>query len=222
MNTAVIYLRVSTLGQAVDGYGLDAQLDACRKYAKGQGLTVAEVHRDEGVSGTKAAHERPGLTAALASLTEGDVLVMARLDRLARDLATQEAIFAAAWSSGASVHSADVGEWKRDDPDDPFRTSMRQMAGVFAELERRLVVKRLRDGRSAKAQKGGKAVGRYPYGWDRTGAIEDEQRLLRRARALRGKGRTWQEVADRFNSEGLLNRSGTHWTAANTAKVMSR
>lgn len=222
MVNAVIYLRVSTLGQVVDGYGLDAQLDACRKYAKGQGLTISEVHRDEGVSGTKPAHDRPGLTAALASLTESDILVMARLDRLARDLATQEAIFAAAWASGAAVHSADVGEWKRNDPDDPFRTSMRQMAGVFAELERRLVVKRLRDGRSAKAQKGGKAVGRYPYGWDRTGAIEDEQRLMRRARALRGKGRTWQEVADRFNAEGLLNRSGTPWTAANTAKVMNR
>lgn len=205
MATAVVYFRVSTLGKAVDGYGLDAQLDACQKYAKANHLPVSATHSDEGVSGTKPAHDRPGLDAALAALGPGDVLIMARLDRLARDLATQEAIFASAWASGASVHSADVGEWQRKDPDDPFRTAMRQMAGVFAELERRLVVKRLRDGRSAKAQKGGKAVGQYPYGWTKNGPVEDEQRLLRRARALRGKGRPWQEVADRFNAEGHVN-----------------
>ena len=46
-----------------------------------------------------------------------------------------------------------------------MRTAMRQMRGVFHELDRRLIAKRLRDGRNAKAAKGGHATGSPPYGW---------------------------------------------------------
>ncbi|MEU9323992.1 recombinase family protein [Streptomyces canus] len=56
-------------------------------------------------------------------------------------------------------------EVHQDDPDDPMRTAMRQVIGVFAELDRRMVVKRLRGGRTAKAASGRKAVGAYAYGF---------------------------------------------------------
>lgn len=159
---AVAYLRVSTAGQAVDGYGLDAQLAAIAQYAANAGLTLVAMARDEGVSGLLPAHERPGLVNAIAHIAGGhaDVLIVARLDRLARDLTTQEAILAQCWGMDAAVHSADLGAIHADDPDDPMRTAMRQMAGVFAQLDRALVVKRLRDGRKAKAALGGKAAGR--------------------------------------------------------------
>jgi hypothetical protein len=52
-----------------------------------------------------------------------------------------------------------------DDPDDPMRTALRQVAGVFAKLDRHMVVKRLRDGRTAKSSDGRKAVGQYAYGY---------------------------------------------------------
>ena len=41
--------------------------------------------------------------------------------------------------------------------------------GVFAELDRKMVAKRLRDGRVAKAAAGRKAVGEYPFGYAATG-----------------------------------------------------
>lgn len=62
-----------------------------------------------------------------------------------------------------------VGEVYRDDPDDPMRTAIRQVMGVFAELDRKMVAKRLRDGRLAKAAAGRKAVGDYPFGYAATG-----------------------------------------------------
>lgn len=71
--------------------------------------------------------------------------------------------------SGVQVHSADVGKVARDDPDDPMRTAMRQMAGVFAELDRAMTVKRVRDGRKAKKAKGGHPSGSYPYGFCKAG-----------------------------------------------------
>ena len=80
-----------------------------------------------------------------------------------------------------------TGEVHRDDPDDPMRTAIRQVMGVFAELDRKLVAKRLRDGRLAKAAAGRKAVGDYPSAMPppardatRRGPIEAEQKAVAR------------------------------------------
>lgn len=218
---AVSYLRVSTAGQAVDGYGLDAQSAAIAQYATNAGLTITAMARDEGVSGLLPAHERPGLMNAIAYLAAGnaDVLIVARLDRLARDLTTQEAILAQCWAMDTAVHSADLGVIHADDPDDPMRTAMRQMAGVFAQLDRALVVKRLRDGRRAKAAQGGKAAGRYPYGWDHSGEVPVEQQVRGLIADRRALGLTWDQIADQLNSDGLRPRNAAAWTARNVAKV---
>lgn len=215
-----IYTRVSGQGQVDNGQGLDIQEDECRGYAGRQGWDVAQVFREEGVSGTKPAHERPALTDLLAEVDDGDVVLVSRLDRLARQLTTQEAVLAAVWGRGATVHAVDQGEVLQDDPDDPMRTAMRQMAGVFAELDRAMVVKRLRDGRRRKAATGGKGVGRWPYGWTAGGeAVEEEQNVLRYVQALRAEGHTWQQVANRLNNRGWHQRNGRAWTVANLSKL---
>lgn len=220
MQRAVIYLRVSTHGQ-IDGYGLQNQHDDCQRYATRAELDVGAVHRDEGLSGTLPAHERPGLMDALSLLRDdhADVLLIPRLDRLARALTTQEVILAECWKLGRHVHAADTGPVPQDDPDDPMRTAMRQMAGVFAQLDRAMTVKRLRDGRRAKARAGGKPSGSYPFGWSKDGPLPDEQATLRRITTLRAAGHPWHEVATRLNDDGLLPRTARCWTAANVAKV---
>lgn len=218
---AVSYLRVSTVGQAVDGYGLDAQSAAIAQYATNAGLTITAMARDEGVSELLPAHERPGLMNAIAHIAGGhaDVLIVARLDRLARDLTTQEVILGQCWGMDTAVHSADLGVVHADDPDDPMRTAMRQMVGVFAQLDRALVVKRLRDGRKAKAAQGGKAAGRYPYGWDRSGEVAAEQQILAYIADRRAFGHTWDQIADQLNANGLRPRTAALWSARNVAKV---
>lgn len=219
MALTVVYLRVSTNGQATDGYGLESQLADCVRYAKANDMEIHAVRRDEGVSGAKPAHERPGLTDALSVLADADVLLTARLDRLARALTTQEAILAEVWNNGAAMHTADAGEWKRDDPDDPMRTAMRQMTGIFAQLDRAMVIKRMKDGRSAKSRAGGKASGSYPYGYDRNGPVPAEQHVLTLVQGWRSEGQTWETIAGSLNADESTNRSGRPWTAANIAKV---
>lgn len=218
---AVVYMRVSSEGQ-VDAWGFDVQDYACRTYAESHGLSVARVVRDEAVSGATPAPARPGLMACLADLRDGraDVLLVARLDRLARDLTVQEAILAEVWSLGAEVHTCDLGEVRRDDPDDPMRTAIRQVMGTFAQLDRALLVKRLRDGRAAKARAGGHAVGQHPFG---SGPDADrEQAVLQFVRARRAEGDDWQAVARLLNNRPApdwATRSGRPWTPANLAKV---
>jgi DNA invertase Pin-like site-specific DNA recombinase len=73
-----------------------------------------------------------------------------------------EAALAIAWQAGGRVFTADTGEVLRDDSDDPMRTALRQVVGLFAELDQWMVVKRRRDGRAAKAGTGRKVTGSLP------------------------------------------------------------
>lgn len=220
---AVAYLRVSTEVQ-VDAWGFDVQEYACRLYAEGRGEVVAWI-RDEGVSGTKPATERPGLMAALSALRDGDAdaLLIARLDRLARDLTVQEAILAEVWSHGAEVHTCDLGPVLADDPDDPMRTAIRQVVGVFAQLDRALTVKRLRDGRRAKAAAGGKASGSYPFGWTKDGEDDREQAVLSTIKTLLSQGLTLDAIAADLNRRPHhYPRHADRWTRQTVGSVVAR
>lgn len=161
------YVRVSSEGQVIDGFGLPTQERAVRAWAKGNGHRVTQWCRDEVVSGTIDAVSRPGLACAVEAISCGSAkgLVVPRLDRLARALTVQEASSTLFWKLGANVYTADTGEVLPDDLDDPMRTAIRQVFGVFAQLDRAMVTQRLRDGRSAKAATSRKAVGAYPYGY---------------------------------------------------------
>jgi DNA invertase Pin-like site-specific DNA recombinase len=161
------YLRVSTDSQAEDGYGLDVQRDAIKRWAKKNGHTIERWCSDEGVSGAIEALDRDGLSCVLSAIESGKAggLIIARLDRLARSLTVQEAALAHIWRAGGSVFAVDTGEVHRDDPDDPMRKAMRQMIGVFSELERAMITKRMRDGRKHKADAGGYAGGRPALGY---------------------------------------------------------
>lgn len=223
------YIRVSGAGQVVDGYGLDVQEKAIRAWARNNGHRLVAIRRDEGVSGTKDAVDREGLSAALLDLTEGrgEGLLIPKLDRLARALTVQEASLAIVWRSGARVFTADSGEVLQDDPDDPMRTALRQVVGVFAELDRRMIVKRMRDGRTAKAETGRKAVGAYAYGTRGEGrgrsrdAVldEGEQRAVQRIAELRAAGESYRAVAAVLDAEGLRPRRAEKWSAAAVRNV---
>ena len=83
---AIGYLRVSTDQQSESGLGLDAQRRAIEQAAHRQGLLVAGVYEDAGLSGSKDIEDRPGLLEAVSALKRGDVLCIAKRDRLGRDV----------------------------------------------------------------------------------------------------------------------------------------
>src|ERR1700758_5359981 len=93
MTRAFAYLRVSGKGQ-LEGDGFPRQLTAIEQYAKANGIRIERVFREEGVSGTKELENRPALQELLEALqSDGIKLVMVeKLDRLARDLMVQETI----------------------------------------------------------------------------------------------------------------------------------
>lgn len=231
----VLARRVSTAGQAVDGYGLDAQEADGRKWAKLQttpSVRIVHVVTDgdskAGKSGTTLIDERPGLMDALQWIADGkaDGILAPNLDRLARELTVQEAVLSYVWAIGGRVFTADHGEHLEDDASDPMRTAMRQMRGVFHQLDRGLIIKRLTEGRAAKGARGG-----YAYGSPRFGqrAVDKELTVDERENAIVELMERWRDeeglgiraIAARANAEGLPSKRGGRWHPTTVARVLS-
>jgi DNA invertase Pin-like site-specific DNA recombinase len=225
------YLRVSSEGQ-LDGYGLDRQERDIRRWAKANGHRLVHWCRDEGRSGALDVADRPGLACAVDTISSGLAkgVIVGNIDRLARALTVQEAALALIWKLGGSVFTAEAGEVPQDDPDDPMRTAIRQVMGVFAELDRKNVTKRLRDGRRAKAASGKKSVGAYGYGYRGAGkgrerdAAPDpsEQVAVRRIVELRQEGASYRQIAAELDAEGLPPRRAEHWSPMSVRSVVER
>ncbi|AZG78787.1 recombinase family protein [Methylocystis rosea] len=150
------YARVSTDDQATD-----AQVDVLK--AAGCG----EIFREH-MSGAKAT--RPELAKALARVRRGDVLVVARLDRLARSLSHLLSVIAELDAKGAHFKSL-------ADPIDTTTPQGRfalQVLGAVAELERALIQERTKDGLRA-AKKCGRVGGNPKL---RAGDREAIQRIV--------------------------------------------
>ena len=128
--------------------------------------------------------DRPILGEAVRLIEQSDAgeLMLPRLDRIARQLTVQEAVLAMVWQLGGRVFAADQREILQDDPDYPIRTAIRQMQGVFAELDRRMLVKRMRDGIRAKRAQG-RHDGHLPLRLPRPPARPAGRRRARRPRA---------------------------------------
>lgn len=221
--TAVGYVRVSTTEQ-VKGFGLDVQRSAIADYCDAQGLTLGAVYSDDGVSGSNGLESRDGLARALATLEsrQAAVLVVYRLDRLARDLLLQETILGRLRACGVAVVSVTEGSV---DSDDPTRVLVRQVLGAIGEYERALIRARVMAGKAAKAARGGYAGGRPAFGSRAAGAelVPDpsEQLTVERIRELRDQGSSLRSIARALEEEGRPAKAGRRWHASQVARVLA-
>jgi DNA invertase Pin-like site-specific DNA recombinase len=99
---------------------------------------------------------------------------------------------------------------------DPMKKALIQMQGIFAELEKSLIVKRLATARARKRLEKGKCEGQK--GWNDTAPERKEEILniikrMRRKPRNQGKPSTYQSIAEFLNKEGLLTYSGKQWSA---------
>lgn len=102
----IAYLRVSTEQQAESALGLEAQETAVRSAADRLRLDVVRVFVDGGTSGKLGIENRPVLLEAVAALRRGDVLLVAKRDRLRRDVVAVALIERLIAKRGATVVSS--------------------------------------------------------------------------------------------------------------------
>lgn len=129
----VIYLRVSTDQQTESGLGLEAQREICKKYAVENGNHRTLEFIDEGLSGALSMEKRPNLLKAIDSLNEGDIILIAKRDRLGRDIIVNAMIESAIARRKAKLVLAS-GDFRSDD--EPTSILMRRMMDAFSEYEK--------------------------------------------------------------------------------------
>ena len=209
------YMRVSGLGQ-VEGDGFERQKKAIEAYAASHGYKVVRLFREEGVSGTKATEDRPALRELIAALHSNGirVVIVERLDRLARDLMVQETIIGDLRKHGFEL----ISTAERDlCADDPTRVLMRQFMGAIAQYERTMIVIKLRAARRRKRDAVGHCEGRPAYG-----ANDEERKVIDRMFALNAEGASVASIHKRLNAERIPTRHGREWTPATVSRIMKR
>ena len=208
MTTTIGYLRVSTDEQVDSGLGLEAQRAAINAEAARRELTVSTWFADEGISGAAGIEKRPGLAGALEALKRGDVLIVAKRDRLARDALLSAWIEKEATRARATIVSA-AGEGNGTDP---TAMLMRRVIDAFAEFERHSIKARTKAALAAKRARGERTSRYAPYGWKhvsgRLVTVEHEQRGRQLALNLRGRGASLREISSRLFRDGFAGRSG--------------
>ena len=175
-NRVALYARVSTSNGQQDP---DMQLRELREFVERRGWHVAEVYTDAGVSGAKAS--RPALNRLMvdAARRRFDAVVVWRFDRFARSVS--HLLRALENFQALGIDFVSLSE--NVDTSTPTGKMIFTVLGAVAELERSLIVERVKAGlRNARAK--GKKLGRPRIHLDES-----------RIETLRASGASWREVA---------------------------
>jgi DNA invertase Pin-like site-specific DNA recombinase len=163
MKKAAIYVRVSTPDQHVE-----TQLYDLRKLAAQRGFEVSREYCDRGISGSKA--RRPGLDAMIADARRGEfsVLLVAAFDRVARSTKNFLEIV-------DELHDLEIefiSAREAIDTSTPMGKMFVTLIGSIAELEKSILVERIRAG-MRRARMEGQRLGRVPLDINRSAIVSD-------------------------------------------------
>jgi DNA invertase Pin-like site-specific DNA recombinase len=212
----VSYLRVSTARQGRSGLGLEAQREAVAGFLNGGSWALLREFV-EVESGRKSDRTELAKALGLCRLT-GATLVIAKLDRLARDAAFL-------------LNLRDAGvEFVCADMPQANRLTIGILA-LVAEEEARAI-----SARTKAALAAAKARGRKLGGWRGGPKVAPEPGVAARrkradafaasvgptVRELRGNGLSLRRIAAELETRGIRTAAGGHWTAAAVNAVLAR
>jgi len=197
MNVA-LYLRVSTTDQDPETQGREV-----RAFVAARGWEPVETYQDVGVSGARA--RRPALDQLLADAWRGrfEAVVVWDLSRIARS--TLNALELLRELEQIKVRLIAVKQ--TFDTDTPLGKAFFTLAAMFAELERSILIERVRAG-MARARAEGKRIGRPERAVD----LEELGRLRAQGLSIRQIARRMatpsSTIAKRLGSAATGTRSG--------------
>jgi DNA invertase Pin-like site-specific DNA recombinase len=213
----IAYLRVSTQEQS---NGLDVQRAEIERWAAARGLAVSEGDWfTDVISGTTSIDKRPKLLKALATLKRGDVLVVQKRDRIARDAFVAIMVDRTVKSAKATLACAQGG-----DGDDPSAVLMRHMHDGFSAFEVAMIKARTKAALAVKKARG-ECVGTVPYGFRREGAVlvEDaaEQVVLECVRGFAAAGLSQRAIVAELEAAAHVARSGKAFQKTQVQRMLA-
>jgi DNA invertase Pin-like site-specific DNA recombinase len=175
-----LYTRVSTQDQSVE-----MQVSDLRQYCKQRGIEIYKEYKDEGVSGTK--DKRPALDELMSNARKRkfDAVLCWRFDRFARS--TKHLITALEEFRHLGIDFISYQE--NIDTSSPLGKAMFIIVSAIAELERNIIVERVKAG-IRRAKENGKRLGRPKI---LNLKIEELQRM-------RGQGLSFKKIGERVKA----------------------
>lgn len=220
MKKAYGYLRVSGKDQVKKG-GLSDQEKKIRDYAEKNGIEIAKIYREKGVSGTT--ENREALVEMMVDLEENGhgvkTVLIDKVNRLARDLMVQENIIANFRKNGFELIAC------TEDMDllsqDPTRKLVRQVLGAISEYDKTMLVEKLRVARERKRAINGKCEGRKSWK-EKNPEVLKEVKKLRRKKKGQARRMSFAKIAEALNSKGYRNSTGGKFTGKAVESLYNR
>ena len=218
---AVAYYRVSTRRQGRSGLGIEAQRAAVERFAEAEGIAILAEHVDtETGKGSDALARRPELKAALASAMQAKCpVIVAKLDRLSRDVAFISGLMAQRVPFLVAELGADA---------DPF---MLHLYAALAEKERRLIAERTKAALAERKRRGA-ALGNPVNArcaaarGRRVQEVEADRfaaNVMPVIEAIRATGvASLRGIAEALNARGVPTARNGRWQVSNLRNVIRR
>ncbi|WP_310829411.1 recombinase family protein [Paenibacillus pedocola] len=230
------YVRVSTSGQAKDGYSLAYQQAEIRSYCQEQGWDLKHVFTDEGISGAKVDEDalevdRIGFQSLLSALSTRtyDAVVVLNTSRLWRSDIVKVLVHREFKRYGVDVKSIEQPTYSihKKDPSDFLINGLMELLDQYQRLE---IALKLGRGRNQKAEQGGYAGGRAAFGYNAKKGQksivvnETQARIVRRLFDIREQhpAGTLSELASQLNQEGFTTQQGKLFTKVQVKRILDR
>lgn len=231
MVKALGYKRVSTEEQVKNGSGLEIQEKEIREHCKKNKIELVNIYADEGISGANDATKRKGLNDLLdyCKKNDIDIILVTKMDRLARDVYIQLWIEKELLVCDTKIVSISEDNLNGTDY---MTKAMRQMVGVFAELEKNRIADRLLSGRRNKAEeKKQKASGNCPFGYKysyndqgKTPIVvidPEKAESVKEMYSLCLKGKSSQNIANTLNEKSITTERGNNWSKQSVHLILT-
>lgn len=211
-----IYIRVSTLEQAEEGYSLGEQEERLKKYCDAMDWHLVKVYVDPGYSGGNM--ERPALKEMVSEIEKGmtDIVLVDKLDRLSRSQFDTLYLIQKVFNE---YDVAFVSRAEAFDTSTPFGRAMVGILAVFAELERERIKERMAEGKEGRIKEGKWRGGNtVPFGYtydpdtDILKPNEYESMIVNEIFEMVAQRMPMRAIAMELNQRGYKSKTNTKWT----------
>lgn len=216
---AISYIRVSTVGQAVDGVSLEMQRAKVRAWASLHDAEIVAEYADEGLSGKRA--DRPGLVSALShAKREKAALVVYSLSRLSRSTLDTLQLAGTLEKSGCDLVSLS----EQLDTSTPAGRVVFRVLAALSEFEREQLAERTRAAIQHLKAQGKRYNCSIPHGYrDEGGQLvrdEREGQIVELVQSLRSRGLSLRRISDELAQRGAFNREGRAFNPKSVASML--
>ncbi len=232
MVRAALYVRVSSLAQAREGYSLEFQQEILKDFCSREQWSIAGIYQDGGKTGSSM--ERSGLQSLVADAGTRafDVVLIFRVDRFSRDPVDLLYLIKVLESYGIRLKSVTESV----DASDPAGELMLTILGAIGKFVRRNIIQNAMLGKTKRAEAGRYTGGGTPFGYclDETGRYlpdtapwhagrspaEIVSSLFARYLDIAATGLGLRTLARELNQEGIPAPEGGRWAFSSLREIL--